>query len=120
MVNFPWGGTPKPALGLQHPESPGITNEDTGHGLDGAFLLGAVVDGPQPGQHALQDDVHGLHGSDLAEHAHAASGHVAHGRVGVLQAGAQVKEVLQELQGPDKTLSSGAKTFIYRTTCTNI
>ena len=73
--------------------------EDTGHGLDGALLLGAVVDGGQPGQHALQEEVHGLQRGRPAQHGHAARGHVPHRRVRVLQAAEQVRQVLQQLEG---------------------
>ena len=72
--------------------------KDTGHGLDGALLLGAVLDGGQPGQHALQEEVHGLQRGHLAQHAHAARRHVAHSRVRVLQAAEQVGQVFQQLE----------------------
>lgn len=72
--------------------------KDTGHGLDGPLLLSAVLDAPQPWKHTLQEQVHGLHGSDLTEHAHAARRHVTNGRVRMLQTGEQVGQVLQQLK----------------------
>lgn len=71
--------------------------KDTGQSLDGALLLGAVLDGSQPGQHALQEAVHGVQRADLTEHAHTARRHVAHRRVRVLQAGEQLQQMLQQL-----------------------
>lgn len=72
--------------------------KDTGHGLDGPLLLSAILNAPQPGQHTFQEQVHGLHGSDLTEHTNASRRHVTHGRVRVLQTGEQVGQVLQQLK----------------------